>query len=114
MNEEELIEAIADHADQKESDHITTWKHEITTRECYGQQEDRGRSNPESRERHRIEDVGGVLHDHEVDPPDHGHHEEEDIGQTKRWMRRRDRWRALCCGVSHRRKLAGAGAARLL
>src|SRR5215210_8696989 len=89
MDEEELIKPVADDASHEESEYIASRQGESTACESNEQQEKCGRSNAESGERNRIENVGGVLHHDEVDSPDHRHHEQQDVSYAERWPRRR-------------------------
>ena len=103
-HEKELVQAVTDDAEKKKAIEITAgdrqWqqaaaqssaalRHRPPATEREHHQKHRYRYDPKSGEREWTEEMRRVLHDDEIDAPDHGHREEESVRQAEGRMRRR-------------------------
>ena len=89
VHEEKLVQAVAEDTEQEKASDVSTGHREPASRERNQQQKTGRDPDAQAGECHGAEDVRCVLDHDEVDPPDHRHHEQENIGETESAMRGR-------------------------
>ena len=84
VNEQELVQSIADYAEKEQADDVVPGKRETAAGQREHHQENRRYNNTESGEGFGTEDVRRVFDDDEIRSPDRRHGEEKHVRESKR------------------------------